>query len=34
MAEADKFDHQVVNDRLDDAVARVDDIVRNALNVK
>lgn len=31
MAEADKFDHQVVNDRLDDAVRKVDDIVRAAL---
>jgi guanylate kinase len=34
MAEAGKFDHQVVNDLLEDAVARVDDIVRGALNVK
>jgi guanylate kinase len=34
MAEADKFDHQVVNDRLGEAVARVNDIVRDALNVK
>jgi guanylate kinase len=34
MAEADKFDHQVVNDRLDEAVSLVDDIVRGALNVK
>jgi guanylate kinase len=34
MAQADRFDHQVVNDRLDEAVARVDDIVREALNVK
>ena len=34
MAQADRFDHQVVNDRLDDAVALVDDIVRDALNVK
>ena len=32
MAEADRFDHQVVNDVLEDAVARVDDIVRAALN--
>ncbi len=31
MAEADRFDFQVVNDRLDDAVHRVDDIVRDAL---
>ena len=34
MAEAGRFDHQVVNDRLDDAVARVDDIVRAALDLK
>jgi guanylate kinase len=33
LAEAGKFDHQVVNDLLDDAVARVDGIVRGALNV-
>ncbi len=31
MAEADRFDFQVVNDRLEDAVNRVDDIVRDAL---
>jgi len=31
MAEADRFDFQVVNDRLEDAVRRVDDIVRDAL---
>jgi guanylate kinase len=31
MAEAGKFDHEVVNDRLEDAVARVDDIVSGAL---
>jgi guanylate kinase len=34
MAEAGRFDHQVVNDVLEDAVARVDDIVRGALNMK
>lgn len=32
LAEADKFDHQVVNDVLGDAVHRVDDIVRAALD--
>jgi len=31
MAEADRFDFQVVNDLLEDAVNRVDDIVRDAL---
>ncbi len=34
MAQADRFDFQVVNDRLDDAVRRVDDIVRDALRDK
>jgi guanylate kinase len=31
MAEAGRFDYQVVNDRLDEAVDRVDEIVRRAL---